>query len=119
MARIFLDGFEGGDLSQLTSYSGATCVSTAGLGMDGSYCLDCTSITDWASVAFTADDEMYVSFMYRRIPGSGIARIINFISGTTTLAYIKSRQSPLIRWWRNMNTSHMQPVDLQLAGWRG
>ena len=92
MARIFVAGFEGGDsdVTKFTTVSGATVVSSSGLSMDGSYCLRLGgSLTGYASLAVTSDDEMYAAFLFRKENGS-TSGMISFFSGTTPIASLLS-----------------------------
>lgn len=67
MARKFIDGFESGGDDLWDSEDNATVVATAGLDMDGSYCLDLIAIDEFLQRSFTADSEMYFAFLYRPI----------------------------------------------------
>lgn len=65
MARIFIDGFESGGDDLWDAESNANVVSSAGLDMDGDYCLDLNTTTEYIQKDITADDEMYFAFLYR------------------------------------------------------
>lgn len=86
MARIKIIGHEGGtsDITKYSSYSGATVISSTGLDMDSNYCLDCNAATEYAGVAFTADDEMYTAFLYRPTTLDNVCPI-SFWSGGTLI----------------------------------
>lgn len=92
MARIFLDGFEGGDLSQFGANSGAAIVSTSGLNMDGNYCLDLvTEAYAYLLLPTPEDDEIYMSFLYRPLSAKGStwgSAIMSLYSGATLVARI-------------------------------
>ena len=47
MARLFIDGFESGQEDLWDAESGASVVSSAGLDMDGDYCLDLNNIYEY------------------------------------------------------------------------
>ena len=65
MARIFIDGFEAGEHDMWDGNSGATVETSAGRDMDGDYCLDLASATDYIQKNITANDEMYFAFLWR------------------------------------------------------
>lgn len=65
MARIFIDGFESGQDDLWDAENNANVVSSAGLDMDGDYCLDINDSTEYVAKDITADDEMYFAFLYR------------------------------------------------------
>ena len=67
MARIFIDGFESGNYDMWDTSDGAVVISSSGLDMDGDYCLDLLSHTDYVQKAITATDEMYFAFLWRPV----------------------------------------------------
>lgn len=87
MARIFIDGFESGGVDIWDTVSGGTAVSSAGLDMNGSYCLDLNAISEYVSKDITADDEMYFAFLYRytNAASEGIMHVTN---GATVLVSV-------------------------------
>ena len=85
MARIFIDGFESGDHDMWDAEANATVVASAGLDMDGSYCLDLANTTEYLEKSFTADDEMYFAFLYRHISASYAKRLIGLYNGSNLL----------------------------------
>jgi len=93
MAREFIDGFESGSDDLWDAGSGATIVSTAGLDMDGDYCLDLANNTEYMEKDITADDEMYFAFRYRPV-GTTSSGIIVFRNGTTLIGYLKRDPDP-------------------------
>ena len=86
MARIFIDGFESGGDDLWDAESNATVVSSAGLDMDGSYCLDLTANYAYVQKTITADDEIYVAFRWRPTAPTSHQPIFLLYSGATYLA---------------------------------
>jgi len=87
MARIFLDGLESGGVDLFTANSGATVVSTSGLSMDGTYCLEINGSGDYVTKNVTAASEMYFAFLYR--PTSYSNSIIAFYMGAVLLGQLR------------------------------
>ena len=89
MTRIFIDGFEHGSLDLWGTGSGAACVSTSGLNMDGSYCLELTSMDDYLFLPISDASEIYGSFRWRpiNIPalGSEGLNLITFYKGNNAI----------------------------------
>lgn len=66
MARIFIDGFESGGYDMWDASSNASVVSSAGLDMDGDYCLDLNTVNaGYVTENISAAAEMYFAFLYR------------------------------------------------------
>jgi hypothetical protein len=66
MARIFIDGFEHGDVNLWGANTGCTLVTASTYGMDGNYCLECTGASDsLVSSVLSAFSEIYVAFLVR------------------------------------------------------
>ena len=86
MARIFIDGFEAGEHDMWDAEINATVISSAGLDMDGDYCLDLNNIDEYVEKNITADDEMYFAFLYR--PTSNGEEMLSVFNGTTILVHI-------------------------------
>lgn len=95
MARIFIDGFESGqeDLWDADTANVAV-VSSAGLDMNGSYCLDLNNAFEYVEKDITADDEMYFAFLYRPIVDATSEEMLCVFNGATILVHI----------WRNAGT---------------
>ena len=93
MARIFIDGFESGGNDLWDAEANATVISSAGLDMDGDYCLDLNSNLEYVEKDITADDEMYFAFLYRPTLTTSNGIII-FKNGSTLLGYLKRDPDP-------------------------
>ncbi|MDI6854392.1 MAG: hypothetical protein QME75_12405 [Deltaproteobacteria bacterium] len=84
MARIFIDGFESGQLNLWDGVVGATVVA-AQSGMDGSYCLDCYSAgtaQKYVKKNISALSEIFIGF--RWMPKNA-NRFLSFYNGSTLL----------------------------------
>lgn len=88
MARIFIDGFESGGEDLWDAENNATVASSAGLDMDGSYCLDLNALTEYIQKDITADDEMYFAFLYRPTSAANSEQIISVYNGGTILCHL-------------------------------
>lgn len=88
MARIFIDTFESGNHDMWDTENNATVVSSAGLDMDGSYCLDLNDQTEFLHRNITADDEMYFAFLYRVTSDGGARQVIVFYNGSNLVAQV-------------------------------
>lgn len=88
MARIFIDGFESGEHDMWENEDNATVVSSAGLDMDGDYCLDLNSTPEYLQKDVTADDEMYFAVLYRPTHATNSEGIITLWNGTTRLIWL-------------------------------
>ena len=88
MARIFIDGFESGDHDMWDAESNATVVSSAGLDMDGDYCLDLISYDEYIQKDIAADDEMYFAFLYRPVNDASSEQMLSIYNGSTPLLHI-------------------------------
>jgi len=84
MARIFIDGFESGSLDLWDTVSGAAVASSAGLDLDGSYCLNLTSSTGYVNKIITAVDEMYFAMRWRTT-GLSDARTVFLLYNSVTV----------------------------------
>ena len=89
MARVFIDGFESGDHDMWDVEGNATAVSSDGLDMDGSYCLDLNSVSEYLGKNITAEDEMYFAFLYRPTNGSNSKSILALLNGGTVIVGIR------------------------------
>lgn len=92
MARIFIDGFEGGDLSLWDGLSGGPVINSSLSGRDGTYCANLNDITRYISKTLPNDDEYYVACKYHPtsiVSGCGIA---GFLEGSTR--HVMLRVSP-------------------------
>ena len=92
MARKFIDGFESGSEDLWDAENNASVISSAGLDMDGSYCLDLNAISEYVSKNIALDDEMYFAFLYRytNAASEGIMHVSN---STTVLVSISRAYS--------------------------
>lgn len=88
MARIFIDGFESGGDDLWDAENNATVVSSAGLDMDGDYCLDLNSLSEYIQKDITLDDEMYFAFLYRPTHTSDSEQMLAVYKDTTPLVHI-------------------------------
>jgi len=85
MARRLRAGFEDRSTDIFNSVSGASVVASTGLDMDGGYCLDCTSDTNYVGRTFSADTEDYSALLFRPLALS-VTQIIGYFAGATLLA---------------------------------
>ena len=93
MARVFIDGFEAGDLKLWDLVVGAWIV-TGIAGMDGTYCLSCDSFGDYYAHKYVpAAPEYYLAFRYRGSSASYASSICYFFNGTTQLARLRRNPS--------------------------
>ena len=92
MARVFIDGFEAGDLKLWDTKSAAAAVSTGITGMDGTYCLNLNGISESIQKNLPEASEYYVAFRYRctAATSSAYGSIMGFYNGTTLLAALKA-----------------------------
>ena len=77
MARVFIDGFEAGDLKLWESNSGAS-LATGIDGMDGTYCLDLKIPQEILSKKFPSKSEYFVAFKYKQASGTYNPGIMSF-----------------------------------------
>ena len=99
MGRKFIDGFETGEHDMWDSENNATVISSAGLDMDGDYCLDINSIVKYIQKTITADDEMYFAFLYRgtQVASSlGLLAVANSGTATALIAVCRNATSGTI-----------------------
>lgn len=89
MARIFIDGFESGEHDMWDTEVNATVVSSAGLDMDGDYCLDLNSLAEYLQKDITANDEMYFAFLYRTANDTLGKSILVLLKDSTVLVQIR------------------------------
>lgn len=130
MARVFIDGFESGDRDMWDAENNATVVSSAGLDMDGDYCLDLNSSTEYAQKNITATDEMYFAFLYRSTDSNSSEQILSVYNGATPLLHIEvdAYNDKLIKLKRgttttlvsgnkiiNVNTTYLIEVYFKIA----
>lgn len=87
MARIFIDGFESGNDDLWDVENNANVISSAGLDMDGDYCLDLNASGEDVEKNITADDEMYFAFLWR-YTNAGSEGILEVRNGATTMVSI-------------------------------
>jgi hypothetical protein len=101
MARIFIDGFEAGQDDLWDAENNANVVSSTGLDMDGDYCLDINSITEYVEKNITADDEMYAAVLWRPTNNASSKVSISFYrDGTLLVAIQRNATSDLIEAYR-------------------
>lgn len=107
MARKFIDGFENGNSPPdlWDTENNATVVSSAGLDMDGDYCLDVKASGEYIQKSITADDEMYVAFLYRHTSISYDKTALTFLHNSTVLGTLKVLSAAgLIACYSSTNT---------------
>jgi hypothetical protein len=93
MARVFLDGFEAGDLKLWNLVVGAY-LSSGVAGMDGTYCLNCDGFGDYyAHKYLAAASEYYLAFRYRGSSAQYASSMCYFFNGTTQLARLRRNPS--------------------------
>jgi hypothetical protein len=106
MARIFIDGFESGGDDLWDAESNATVISSAGLDMDGDYCLDLNDLAEYIQKDITADDEMYFAFLYRPTDVTGSEAIMGvFNGGTLLIGFGRPAAAGGIQAYRGLYTS--------------
>lgn len=88
MARVFIDGFEAGDL-KLWDAAPGTSVVAAVSGMDGSYCLYISASGEYVKKTIPSNDEYYVAFLYRPVDVTWSKDICCFYNGTTLLGSLR------------------------------
>ena len=129
MARIFIDGFESGDHDMWDAENNATVVSSAGLDMDGNYCLDLNANTEYLYKEITATDEMYFAFLYRPTSIASSSQVFSVYNGNTPLLNLNLYMpGSLIRAYMNttillaqttismsINTTYLIETHLKLA----
>lgn len=127
MARIFIDGFESGQEDLWDSESGANVVSSAGLDMDGDYCLDLNAWGEYLQKDITADDEMYFAFLYR-FTDAGAYELLSLFSDANLMIQIaRDNASGKIKVYRlytvldtgthtlNIDTTYLIEVHVKIA----
>jgi len=93
MARVFIDGFEAGDLKLWDLVVGAY-LSSGVSGMDGTYCLNCDGFGDYyAHKYLAAAPEYYLAFRYRGSSAQYASSMCYFFNGTTQLARLRRNPS--------------------------
>lgn len=98
MARVFIDGFESGEHDMWDAEDNAIVVSSAGLDMEGDYCLDLNSIVEYLQKDITADDEMYFAFLYRPTSSAQSSQIFTVYKDDTVLLHLnRSTATGLLR----------------------
>jgi len=85
MARVFIDGFESGDLGLWDNIIGSPTVDSGISGMDGTYCVNLTSNTQSISTPLPAADEYYLAFLYKPTYETFEATLVFFLNGSTVL----------------------------------
>lgn len=92
MARIFVAGFESHGVEVFDTVSGATRYSTSGLDMDGSYCLECSSSTDYAhKVLPTSYGSLFFAFRLRVVGDSEVIIALYDSSGTAIATLYRNK----------------------------
>jgi hypothetical protein len=99
MGRIFVEGFEHGNLAFWPTSLGATVVSSAGLDMDGNYCLECTGTTDFVQRSLSAAIERYFAFRWRPT-GVNSLGILSVHKGNTPLVLVNANTSGVFQIWK-------------------
>jgi hypothetical protein len=130
MARIFIDGFESGGDDLWDAESNATVISSAGLDMDGDYCLDLNDLAEYLEKNITLDDEMYFAFLYRPTHATNSEQILSVYNGATALIHIARIDGGSISAYRgtgvgsllatgtasfNVNTTYLIEVHIKIA----
>ncbi len=87
MSRIFIDGFESGDHDMWDAETNATVISSAGLDMNGDYCLDLNAGGEYLRKDITAVDEMYFAFLWRSTRTDQLD-ILSVFNSTTRLVHL-------------------------------
>lgn len=84
MSRIFIDGFEHGQADLWTNY-GATVISSSGKDMDGDYCIEMDTHTDYITRALPSNSLYYIALLYRPTNAIFSNSIFSFLDGATNL----------------------------------
>lgn len=92
MARIFIDGFESGSLDLWDDSIGSEAGSSAGLGMDGSYCCDAHGLEDRISKVIESKSELYVACRYR-FESSSAKPIMTFRDNSDEVMYLQRNKT--------------------------
>jgi len=87
MARRLRAGFEDQGTDLFDGVVGASVVASAGLDMDGGYCLECTGASDYVSRTIAADTEDY-SAMLVRLPSLALTQVLGYFTGSTLLGNV-------------------------------
>lgn len=95
MARLFIDGFEHGNALDLWDAYGSntpTIATASTYNMDGNYCLNLSpsSSSRWVQKTITADDEIYISFLYHALLYTASCGMVQFLTGSTVLGGISA-----------------------------
>lgn len=127
MARIFIDGFESGGDDLWDAESNANVISSAGLDMDGDYCLDLNASNEYLQKDITADDEIYFAFLYR-FTNTGAYELLSLFSGANLMIQIaRDNASGKIKVYRlytvldtgthtlNIDTTYLIEVRVKIA----
>ena len=87
MARVFIDGFEAGDLKLWNTIGAGAGLVAAATGMDGSYCLHLASggTTYYIQKTLPSNSEYYFAFRYRPSNDGSSRGMISFWSGGTLI----------------------------------
>jgi len=127
MGRIFIDGFESGEHDMWDDESNATVVSSAGLDMDGDYCLNLNSYDRYMQKDIAANNEMYFAFLCRPTNATnskGMLFVAN--GGIAILSVRKNGTSGMLEVWRgvtlvetgthgvSLNTTHLIEVHFKV-----
>jgi hypothetical protein len=104
MARVFIDGFEAGDLKLWTAYAfaGGGGLSAPVQGMDGNYCCLVRFNSDYLKKVVAPASEYYCAFRYRPINVVYDSnKTILFMSGGTTLGSLHRSGGPMVAYRGN------------------
>ena len=105
MSRIFIDGFEAGEHDMWDAENNATVISSAGLDMDGDYCLDLNDTLEYLQKNITADDEMYFAFLYRPTSALNSEQMLSVYSDTAVMLHLyRNNVTSFIQVRRGYNT---------------
>lgn len=88
MARLFIDGFESGGDDLWDAESNANVISSAGLDMNGNYCLDINFTSEYIQKNITATDEMYFAFLYRPTSVGNSEQMLTVYNSGTVLCHL-------------------------------
>jgi len=101
MARVFIDGFEAGDLKLWDVVYGGAVIASGSL-MNGVYCLSCNSTaTLYAQKTLPAAAEYYLAFRYLGMSSNYSYCVCSFYNGATQLGKIlRSPATGLLTFYR-------------------
>jgi hypothetical protein len=97
MARVFIDGFEAGDVKLWDIAFGTPVPATTITGMDGTYCVQMTAMAQqYLSKNLTAATEYYIAFRYKPNAVTSGQRLFVFYNNATKLGSMRRNSTTLV-----------------------